>query len=371
MKVAILTGEPSGDLLAYETIEALKAQVPDLELLGIGGERLASLGLKSRFPLSEFSLNGIAEVLPHLPRLLFRVEQITRWLLTEQPDVVLTVDAPDLTLRIARMLRARGYQGKLVHLVAPTVWAWKPERAAKISAFLDHVLCLFPFEPPYFEEHGLAATFVGHPIVARPAPVLSKDANALLLLPGSRMTEVRQLVPLFREVVQRLAPAYPGLRCLVPTVETTRSFVAARMVNWPTPIEFLFRSEDRQRAFHQAEVALAASGTVALELAQADVAGVITYRLSSMTYQQVMRQTRLEHFSLINILAGQEIMPERLQDQATAERLLPELEKLLSDADARYAQVRAQRQALAKLALSGDQSPAKLAAETLLTVVRA
>lgn len=371
MKIAVLTGEPSGDLLAYDVVKAMLDHVPDAKLIGIGGERLAQLGLRTRFPLSEFSVNGIAEVLPHLPRLLFRMEQITRWMLKEQPDVVLTVDAPDLTLRIAKMLRARGFAGKLVHLVAPTVWAWKPERAAKISAFLDHLLCLFPFEPPYFEVHGLDATFIGHPIVSRPVPSVDKDSNALLLLPGSRMNEVRQMVPLFREVVQNLAPSFPGLRCLVPTVETTRSFVTNRMIDWPTPIEFLFREEDRQRAFHQAKVALAASGTVALELAQADVAGVMTYRLSQMTYQKVMRQTRLEHFSLINILAGREIMPERMQDRATAGALVPELVRLLSDEQARQSQLRAQREALGKLALSADQSPAKLAAETLMTVARA
>jgi len=371
MKIAILTGEPSGDLLAHDVVKVMRDQYPKAALIGIGGERLETLGLRSRFPLSEFSVNGIVEVLPHLPRLLFRIEQITRWLLKEQPDLVLTVDAPDLTLRIAKMLRARGYGGKLVHLVAPTVWAWKPERAEKVSAFLDHILCLFPFEPPYFEAHGLAATFIGHPIVSRPVSPVIKDDNALLLLPGSRMNEVQQLVPLFREVVQGLAPSFPGLRCLVPTVETTRNFVSSRMVDWPTPIEFLFREEDRQQAFHQAKVALAASGTVALELAKADVAAVITYRLSSMTYKQVMRQTRLDHFSLINILAGREIMPEHLQDQARADVLVPELVRLLSNEQAREQQVSGQREALGKLALSADKSPAKLAAETLLTLLRA
>ena len=171
MKIAVITGEPSGDLLAHAVISAVQTQVPEVELIGIGGENLARNGLNSRFSLQEFSLNGITEVLPHLPRLLFRIEQITRWLLAEKPDIVLTVDAPDLTLRIAQALRRRGFQGQLVHLVAPTVWAWKPERAGKIAGFLDHVLCLFPFEPPYFEAHSLPATFVGHPIVSRPDPI--------------------------------------------------------------------------------------------------------------------------------------------------------------------------------------------------------
>ena len=143
MKVAVLTGEPSGDLLAEAALAQLRTLRPDIELLGIGGEGLARVGLKSRFALSEFAVNGITEVLPHLPRLLFRIEQITRWILRENPAVVLTVDAPDLTLRIAKQLRARGYEGKLVHLVAPTVWAWKPDRAAKVAAFLDHLFCLF------------------------------------------------------------------------------------------------------------------------------------------------------------------------------------------------------------------------------------
>ncbi len=371
MKMAVLTGEPSGDLLAHAVVRAVQEQQPDLELLGIGGERLESIGLKSRFPLRAFAVNGIAEVLPHLPRLLLRIEQITRWVLAENPDVVLTVDAPDLTLRIAKALRARGYTGKLVHLVAPTVWAWKPERAAKIAAFLDHVLCLFPFEPRYFEAHDLPATFIGHPIVDRPRPDIAKDPNALLLLPGSRMTEVRRMVPLFREVVEKLAVSQPRLRCLVPTVQTTRAFVTARMGDWPTPIEFLFREEDRLGAFRQAGTALAASGTVALELAQADVAGVITYRLSPSTYRQFKRQTSLNHLSLINILAGEEIMPERMQDAAQPDQLARDVQRLLQDESARNTQVAAQRATLDKLTLSGGQSTAKLAAETLLNVIRA
>ncbi|MAW53119.1 MAG: lipid-A-disaccharide synthase [Geminicoccus sp.] len=371
MKIAVLTGEPSGDLLAHSVIEAVQAQVSDLELIGIGGERLAERGLRSRFPLSEFSLNGIAEVLPHLPRLLLRIEQITRWLLSEQPDVVLSVDAPDLTLRIAKALRHRGYRGKLVHLVAPTVWAWKPERAASIAEFLDHVLCLFPFEPPYFEAHGLGATFIGHPIVSRPPPTQPKDPSALLLLPGSRMNEARAMVPLFRAVVERLVPRFSGLRCVVPTVSTTRGFVTANMGAWPTPIEFVFRAEDKQRAFEQAGTALAASGTVALELAQAEVPGVITYRLSALSYARIMRQTSLRHLSLINILANREVMPERMQDRAEPDGLAEAVGVLLNDPAQRATQIEEQKQALARLALPAGQSPAKLAADTLLTLIRA
>lgn len=371
MKLAVITGEPSGDLLAHSVLDAVQAQVPDLTLLGIGGEHLARNGLQSRFPLSEFSVNGIVEVLPHLPRLLLRIEQITRWLLAEQPDMILTVDAPDLTLRIAQTLRQRGFQGKLVHLVAPTVWAWKPERAAKIAQFLDHVLCLFPFEPPYFEAHDLPATFVGHPILSRAAARGTKDPNALLLLPGSRMTEARRMVPLFREVVHRLAPRLPGLRCIVPTVATTRAFVTAEMGRWPTPIEFHFREEDKLAAFGQAGTALAASGTVALELSQAEVAGVITYRLSPMTYRRIMRQTSLPHLSLINILADREVMPERMQDQAQPDELAEAVYALLSDPERRNVQVQAQSAALSRLALPEQQSPARLAAETLLNLVRA
>ncbi len=365
MKLAVLTGEPSGDLIAEAAVRALRERHPVLELLGVGGEGLARAGLESRFRLSEFAVNGVVEVLPHLPRLLLRIEQITRWLLREQPDMVLTVDAPDLTLRIARALRGRGYSGKLVHLVAPTVWAWKPERAGKMAAFLDEVLCLFPFEPPLFEAEGLSAHFVGHPILDRPVPDTERQPDTLLLLPGSRMTEVRPLIPLFRETVARLLPENPHLRCLVPTVETTRSFVTRRMADWPTPIEFLFRPEDKAAAFARSSVALAASGTVALELARAGVAGVITYRLSSATFQAIQRQTALDHFSLINILAQADVMPERLQHDARAELLTADVGRLLRDDTARRQQVEAQCRALATLALSSGQSTAMLVADRL------
>ena len=365
MKVAVLTGEPSGDLLAEAALAQLRTLRPDIELLGIGGEGLARVGLKSRFALSEFAVNGITEVLPHLPRLLFRIEQITRWILRENPAVVLTVDAPDLTLRIAKQLRARGYEGKLVHLVAPTVWAWKPDRAAKVAAFLDHLFCLFPFEPPYFEAEGLSAQFVGHPLAEQTANEIEKDPGSLLLLPGSRMNEVRQLVPLFRNTVERLSAEHKGLRCVVPTVETTRAFVTKTMSNWPTPVEFLFRPEDKAKAFAQSAVGLAASGTVALELAKYGVAGVITYRLADSTFRSLRRQSKLNHFSLINILADTEVMPERVQDQANAEVLAPELLMLLTDEEARNQQVALQNQALSKLTLPEGQSTATLVAEKL------
>ncbi|MGB1156005.1 MAG: lipid-A-disaccharide synthase [Alphaproteobacteria bacterium] len=371
MKLAVLTGEPSGDLLAGSVVRAVQEEVPDLRLIGVGGERLAASGLESRYPLKGFAVNGLVEVLPHLPRLLLRIEQLTRWLLVEQPDAVLTVDAPDLTLRIAKALRARGYGGPLIHLVAPTVWAWKPERAEAMAGFLDHVLCLFPFEPDYFTAHGLPASFVGHPILARSDPPAEKEPRTLLLLPGSRMSEVRHMVPLFRETVAALAQRVSGLRCLVPTVETTRALVTARMgSDWPTPIEFRFREPDRLDAFASASVALAASGTVALELAQANVAGVIAYRLAPATHRAVLRQTQLQHFSLINILGGREIMPELLQDSARADALAPALERLLTDDAARTAQIAEQRTAFATLALPTGQSPAKVAAETLLSLVR-
>lgn len=365
MKIAVLTGEPSGDVLAEAALTSLRARLPGLELFGIGGEGLARLGLNSRFPLREFAVNGIAEVLPHVPRLLLRIEQITRWILRENPPLVLSVDSPDLTLRIARQLRARGYRGKLVHLVAPTVWAWKPERAARIAGFLDHLFCLFPFEPPHFEAEGLSAQFVGHPLTLAPAARPDKDPQSLLLLPGSRMTEVRQLVPLFRETVTQVAARQSGLRCLVPTVETTRAFVTRTMANWPTPIEFLFRPEDKTAAFAQSALGLAASGTVALELARHRVAGVITYRLAPATFQSLRRQSQLKYFSLVNILADREVMPERVQDQARPALLTDALMPLLKEPARREQQIREQDQALAKLALPAGQSTATLVADKL------
>ena len=363
MKLAVLTGEPSGDLLAEAAVKALRGRHPELELIGLGGEGLARAGLRSRYPLAGFAVNGLVEALPHVPRLLMRIEQLTRWLLREQPDVVLTVDAPDLTLRIARALRRRGYEGKLVHLVAPTVWAWRPERATAIADYLDQLLCLFPFDPALFEAHGLPSHFVGHPALDRPLPAAARQADTLMLLPGSRMSEVRALTPLFRDTVRRLRSEHPALQCLVPTVETTRSFVTRRMADWPTPIEFLFRPEDKADAFARATVALAASGTVALELAKAGVAGVITYRLSPATFRALQRQSSLHHFSLINILADAEIMPERLQQDATPDRLATEVGRLLRDQTARAQQLAAQHHALSSLALPSGTTTANLIAD--------
>ena len=185
MKVAVLTGEPSGDLLAYETIEALKAQVPDLALLGIGGERLASLGLKSRFPLSEFSLNGIAEVLPHLPRLLFRVEQITRWLLAEQPDVVLTVDAPDLTLRIAKMLRARGIKASWCIWSPQPCGHGSPSVPQRFRRFWITCCAFFPLSHLILKNTGWRRPLLVIPSSLDPRPFCPKTPTRFFCCPGA------------------------------------------------------------------------------------------------------------------------------------------------------------------------------------------
>ena len=194
---------------------------------------------------------------------------------------------------------------------------------------------MFPFEPPYFEAHGLPATFIGHPIVDRPRPDSAKDPNALLLLPGSRMNEVRGMVPLFREAVENAGRESAGAALLGADRSDDAGVCDRTHGRLAHADRVLFREEDRTGAFRQAGTALAASGTVALELAQADVAGVITYRLSHSTYRQFMRQTSLKHLSLINILAGEEIMPERMQDAAQPDQLARDVQRLLQDESAR------------------------------------
>jgi len=256
--VFMIAGEPSGDVLGARLMAALKQQTQGhVQFAGIGGERMIAEGLKTLFPLDELALFGLAELLPRLPNLIRRLSQTTGEIRKLQPDVVVTIDAPDFCFRIAKRLKGQGIP--FVHYVAPTVWAWRPKRARKVAAFLDHLLALLPFEPPYFEKEGLACTFVGHPIVEsgaaegdgvrfRQSHGITSDSRLLAVLPGSRRSEVTRLLPVFKTTLDRLAEQHPGLIAVVPTVPQVRGLVAEHIAEWSVPTILVEGDRDKYDA---------------------------------------------------------------------------------------------------------------------------
>jgi lipid-A-disaccharide synthase len=376
--VFLIAGEPSGDLLGARLMAAMKRKSEGpIRFAGIGGDRMIAEGLESLFPLHELSLMGIAELLPRLPNLIRRLKQTAEEIRHRRPDVVVTIDAPDFCFRIAKRLKGSGIP--FVHYVAPTVWAWRPGRARKIAAFLDHLLALLPFEPPYFEREGLPCTFVGHSIVEggaasgdgarfRAGHGIAPDTRLLTVLPGSRRSEISRLLPDFKATLERLAPYHPGLLAVVPTVPHVRDTVAAEVARWPVPAILVEGDRDKYDAFAASEVALAASGTVALELALARLPAVIAYRMHPVTVGLYRRFIRVKYANLVNIMLDRMLVPEFLQENCTPDNLAGAVGKLLNDPAARQEQ----RDAVAEVARwlgQGGPPPSERAADVVFAIL--
>jgi len=376
--VFLIAGEPSGDLLGARLMAAMKRKSDrPIRFAGIGGDRMIAEGLETLFPLHELSLMGIAELLPRLPNLIRRLKQTAGEIRRRHPDVVVTIDAPDFCFRIAKRLKGSGIP--FIHYVAPTVWAWRPGRARKIAAFLDHLLALLPFEPPYFEREGLPCTFVGHPIVEggaasgdaarfRAAHGIAPGTRLLTVLPGSRRSEISRLLPDFKATLERLAPSHPGLVAVVPTVPHVRDTVASHVTGWPIPTILVEGDSGKYDAFAASEAALAASGTVGLELALARLPAVIAYRMHPVTVGLYRRFIRVKYANLVNIMLDRMLVPEFLQEKCTPENLAKAVGRLLDDPAAREEQ----KQGVAEVARwlgQGGPPPSERAADVVFAIL--
>lgn len=375
--IFLVAGEPSGDALGASLMAGLKKLRPDVRFVGIGGERMAAEGLQSLFPMAELAVMGLAEVLPRLPNLIRRIRQTAAAVAELRPAALVTIDAPDFCFRVAKKLKGHGIP--LIHYVAPTVWAWRPKRAAKIARFLDHLLVLLPFEPPYFQREGLPCSFVGHPVVEsgadrgdgarfRAAHAIPEHSPLLCVLPGSRMGEVTRLLPVFQETVTLLAGRHPDLRVVVPTVATVAATVREAVAAWPVPVVVVEGQEAKYDAFAAADAALAASGTVALELALAGTPTVVAYRVNAVTAWLARRLIRVPYVNLVNILLDTAAVPELLQEDCRPDRLAASLLVLLDDPVAREHQRTDAAQALKMLGYGGP-SPGDRAAEAVLEII--
>lgn len=374
----IIAGEPSGDILGGRLMAALTRQTGGrLRFAGVGGPAMAAQGLQSLFPMADLTVMGLAEVLPRIPKLLARIRQTAAAARAAGARVVITIDAPDFSFRVAAKLKGLGIP--LVHFVAPSVWAWRPGRAGKMAALFDHLLCLLPFEPPYFQRAGLAATFVGHPVLEsgagggdgpafRSRHGIAAAAPLLAILPGSRAGEVARLLGVFGETAGRLGKCHPGLAVVVPTVPGVAGRVRAGVGRWPVPALVIEGDADKFAAFAAADAAIAASGTVGLELAMAGTPHVIGYRVNGLTAWLARRLLRVAFVNLVNILLDRQAVPELLQEACTPGNLGDQASRLLAGGDAADEQRAALAEALAMLAGDG-QAPSGRAASVVLELI--
>ena len=389
-RLFIVAGEPSGDLLGGALVAGLRQLCGDgLALEGVGGPAMAAGGLASRFPMEELSVMGLAEVAPRLPNLLRRIRETGDAVAAAAPDALIGIDSPDFTLRVARRARKLRPDLKVIHYVAPSVWAWRPGRAAKMAEVVDHVLALLPFEPPYMEAAGMTCDFVGHPIAAerqasteevaalRAELAIGPDQPVLALLPGSRNGEVTRLAPVFAEVARRLRARNPRLAVIVPAAGPVVGALDATMraddEGWPhvmDPRGFPAPVwEARKRAaFAAADVALAASGTVSLELAAAGTPMVIAYDANALTAWIARRMVRVDTATLVNLVTGTRAIPEFLFERCTPAEITPAVERLFVDPDAVAGQAAAADAAMTLLGRGGE-APGLRAASSVLRQV--
>src|SRR5690606_24189019 len=347
MRIAIVAGEPSGDLLGAGLIQELKARRPDAVFEGIGGERMRAEGFESLFPLEELSIMGLVEVLRHLPRLLEIRRALAQRYLASPPDVFIGIDSPDFNLGLERQLRAGGV--RTVHYVSPTVWAWRQGRIKTIRQAADLVLALFPFETAFYERQGVNSVYVGHPAADRlPLEVdsaryraelgLDPAATVVALLPGSRGGELAQLGPLFAAAVGLIRAELPDCRFVAPMVNADRraQFEAALAAAGVREHVQLLDGRS-QVAMGAADCVLLASGTATLEAMLLKRPMVAAYRVAPATAWLVktLRLIKTPHFALPNLLAGEAVIPELIQDDATPERLAAAVLTQHADADGR------------------------------------
>lgn len=404
LRFFISSGEPSGDVLGAQLIEVLnELSGQPIAYHGIGGERMVRAGLRLLFPQDEIALFGLFELVPHLPRLLSRIDQAARFINAIRPDAVITVDAPGFNFRVVGKLRklAPRWSKPLIHYVAPSVWAWHPGRAKHVSKLYHHLLALLPFELPYFTREGLPCTFVGHPAVHgqtgcgqrfREHYQVSASQRVIAVLPGSRIGEVRRLLPIFRETVRKLVEQVPagspaaqpanlhdtaptaagrmsGWLTAIPTVTPVQELVRTALTDWPVPSRLIDNEQDKHDAFAASDLALSSLGSVTLELARAELPAVMGYQVHPLTAVLARRLVHTRFANLVNILHQDAIIPELIQERCHPVLLAEEMMKLHQDPLRKQTQIEAYRKALALLKGESDKAPSVQAAEVILRLV--
>ncbi len=347
-RLFIVAGEPSGDALACEFIAELRRQIAPRELViaGVGDQALQG---KSLLPMSDIAVMGFAAVIGRLPLILRHIRETARAAIAFKPDLILTIDSPDFSLRVLKKVRHAQPRIRQVHWVCPSVWAWRPTRAIKMRPFVDQILALLPFEPDAIARlKGPPTVFVGHPLIEQQTAYKPNaqeqsqrdhiEAPTILILPGSRGSEIRHLLPLFGEVVARLAKAYPQARFILPAVPHLAERISEGVTTWTHPIDIITGEEAKRAAFRQARAALAASGTVTLELALAGIPTVAAYKVSAWEAAIARRLIQVPTVLLPNLILGEKLMPEFLQENATASRLCDAMLSILAQTVERQTQ---------------------------------
>jgi lipid-A-disaccharide synthase len=375
LKIFIVAGEESGDQLGFKLMQALRARAPDIEFAGVGGKAMRAEGLPSLFDINDISVMGILPVIRRLPLLLRRISETAAAVVAAKPDVLVIIDSPDFTHRVARKVRQAAPAIPIVDYVSPSVWAWRPGRARKMRAYVDHLLALLPFEPQaHAELGGPPTTYVGHPLMERladlrpgaDAKLRERTPPTLLILPGSRRSEITRLLPVFCDVLQKVVARVGEVHAVLPAVDHLAEEIETAVRNWPLKPEVVRGEAAKHAAFRSARAALAASGTVTLELALSGVPMVAGYKMNPMEFAIARRVVRLTSVLLPSIILDRMAVPEFLQHMCTADKLTGALTPLLIGGPEREAQLGALSEIDALMRLPEGETASGKAAEIVL-----
>ncbi len=350
-----------------------------IRFAGVGGDQMAREGLSSLFNMADIAIIGLWEVLPRIPKLLQRVRETIDDIVRCRPAVLVTIDSWGFTGRIHKALRALRLPVTQIHYVAPMVWVWHEKRALDLAGCVDYLMTLFSHEPGYFTRAGVPAVWVGHPIIEsamrdgngsafRTRYSVAATAPLLCVLPGSRYSEVKHLLPVLSATVQQLSCKRPNIQVVVPTVSSTVEYVTAAVLHWPVPVHIVHTMRDKYDAFAAADVALTAAGTVVLELALANLPMIVTYKVTPLSAWLFRRLSYVQYVSLVNLLLDRPVVPELLQEQCRPALLATAVEQLLDDVTARAIQRVAFREVIRQLGYMGSSrsSPSIRAAQLIL-----
>ncbi len=379
LRIFIVAGEHSGDALGGDLMAAINRRLKRrVRYLGVGGEAMQAQGLVSQFPIEDVAVMGLASILPKLPRIVRRVYRTVAAAVAAQPDIVVIIDSPEFTHPIAKRIRRQLPSVPIIDYVSPTVWAWRPGRAKKMAAYVDHLLALLPFEPDaHAQLGGPPCTYIGHPLSEReqwirdldPEPLrqrlnIAASKPVLLVLPGSRRSEVTRLIDPFSAAVEHLRKDGRAFEVIIPTVPSVASIIAEKTHDWSMPPHIVTGEDDKFRAFKLARAALAASGTVTLQLAMAGTPMVVTYRVDQLALR-LRFLVKVQSIVLANLVLGENAFPELIQEDCTPEKLASELATIMDETPGRAAQLEALSRIPGKMAYAAS-SPSETAAEIVL-----
>jgi lipid-A-disaccharide synthase len=379
-KIFLIATEESGDRLGANLMKVLRQRLGGaVQFEGVGGQSMAREGLVSLFPIEELSIIGLAAVVKQLPKILRLIRETTRAVTQASPDILVIIDSPDFTHRVARRVRAGDPSIPIVDYVSPSVWAWRPGRARAMRRYIDHVLALLPFEPDEYRRlHGPPCSYVGHPLTGqtatlRPDPGEQKRRDeappVLLVLPGSRRSEIRHHMAVFGETLARLRDEGAAFELILPTMPHLQEAVSEGLKDWKVAPRVVVGEQEKRAAFRIARAALAKSGTVTLELALAGVPMVTAYRTGAVEAWILIRAINVKSVILANLVVGENVVPEFLQQDCTPEKLVPALRDVLEDSPLRRRQIEAFA-GIDNIMSTGNQPPGVRAADIVLATLR-